>query len=108
MNFRTTRIYLRALELNRFVASIRLTPGCGALIDQLRRAAASIPLNYLEGCGRVGLPDRRRFFRIAIGSAHEVAAALDVMEVYGAVTVEQRVNGQAISDHLVAMLCRFH
>ncbi len=108
MNFRTTRIYRRSLELIQFVADIRLAAGYSFLMDQLRRAAASVPLNYLEGCGRSTVADRRRFFPIAIGSAHEVAAILEVMEGYGLLTIEQRRLGQDISDHLVAMLRRFH
>ncbi len=108
MNFRTTRIYRRSLELIHFVAGIRATAGYSFLTDQLRRAAASVPLNYLEGCGRASAADRRRFFHIAIGSAHEVAAIFEVMEGYGILPVDHRRRGQDITDHLVAMLRRFH
>jgi hypothetical protein len=50
MNYRTTRIYLRSLELIDFAARVlrALPPGYGFLADPLRRAAASVPLNYLE------------------------------------------------------------
>jgi four helix bundle protein len=42
------------------------------LTSQIRRAAASIPTNLAEGCGRWGDGDMGRFVQIAIGSASEV------------------------------------
>jgi len=109
MNYRTTRIYLRSLELIDLVSRVlvALPPGFAFLADQLRRSASSIPLNYLEGCGRSGLADRRRFYSIAIGSAHEVAGTLDVMHRFKAISAELRAEGQDLSDHLIAMLRRF-
>jgi hypothetical protein len=66
MNYRTTRIYLRSLDLIDLVGRIlpTLPPGYAFLADQIRRSASSIPLNYLEGCGRSGMADRRRFSRL--------------------------------------------
>ena len=47
--------------------------------DQLKRAAISIPLNMAEGSGKYTLADRKRFYRIARGSALECAAICDVL-----------------------------
>ena len=47
MNYRTTRIYLRSLDLIDLVARIvaGLPPGYAFLADQIRRSASSIPFN---------------------------------------------------------------
>ena len=109
MNYRTTRIYIRSLELIDFVAHVigRLPPGYGFLADQIRRSGASVALNYLEGCGRSSLADRRRFFSIAQGSALEVAGTLDVMNRFGVLSPEALREGQNLCDHIAAMLRRF-
>ena len=42
------------------------------LTSQIRRAAASIPENIAEGCGKHGNPDLVRYLQIAMGSASEL------------------------------------
>jgi four helix bundle protein len=53
-----------------------------SLASQLRRAVASVPLNLAEGSGRSGA-DRLHHYRIALGSAREVRAALEVAGLFG-------------------------
>ncbi len=42
------------------------------LINQLRRAAYSIPSNIVEGCGRGSNKELNRYLQIAFGSANEI------------------------------------
>ena len=47
-----------------------------ALTSQLRRAAASIPSNFVEGFRKRTKPDKVRFYNIAQGSADECLSQL--------------------------------
>ena len=48
------------------------------LRNQLTRASSSIALNLAEGRGRKTLLDQKHFFQIALGSARECKAILDL------------------------------
>ena len=76
-------VYRCALELYAKLApaAASFPRGHGAIVDQLRRAMLSIPLNIAEACGKTTVSDRQRFFAIARGSAMECAAILDVCEI---------------------------
>ena len=52
------------------------------LYRQVRKAASSVSLNLAEGSGRSG-KDRRYHYRIALGSAREVHAALRTACAWG-------------------------
>ena len=109
MQHDNTQIYQRSLELIGLIRQVidELPSGYGFLADQLRRAASSVALNFSEGYGKSTPADQRRYFRIARGSAYEVAAALDVALGFGAVRAELHGRGKDLCDHLAAMLTRF-
>ena len=109
MQHDNTLIYQRSLELVRLVKQVidELPSGYGFLADQLRRAASSVSLNFSEGYGKSTPADQRRFFRIARGSAYEVAAALDVALSFGVLGRERHAQGKDLCDHLAAMLTKF-
>lgn len=52
MNHENTRLYTTSLELVGQCAELieSFPPGLGFLSDQLRRASASVTLNFAEGC----------------------------------------------------------
>ena len=105
-----TRIYPLALELVEVSHEVldKLPQGYGFLADQLRRASASVCLNFAEGCGKESKRDRRRYFMAARGSAYEVAAVLDVAVRFGVLSQETRKRGHALCDAICGMLTRFH
>jgi four helix bundle protein len=75
--------YRAALEAYRAIKSIRahLPRGLGPLGDQLSRAGQSVCLNLAEGSAARSRDVKRRHWDIALGSAGECAAALDLVEV---------------------------
>ena len=73
-------VYRIALEVARWAARQQVPTARRHLRDQLVRAADSMVLNIAEGAGREPGDGRRHHFRIAAGSAAEVAAVLDLIE----------------------------
>ena len=73
------------------------------LARQLRRAAASISLNLSEGNRRNG-KDRIHLWRIAAGSAAEVAASLRVAEAFGYLQAGAIARALTLGDRLLAII----
>lgn len=69
--------YRLSLEVARWVAARDFPAGQASLRDQALRAAQSVVMNIAEGRGRGGAAGRSHF-RIALGSAAETCAALDL------------------------------
>ena len=84
---------------------IALAQRDASLADQLRRAAASIPLNLAEGRSRAG-KDRLHAWRIASGSARELVAGLHVAEAWGHLAAPDIAAPLASCDRLLGMLWR--
>lgn len=74
-DFRELKVWHKAhqLTLSVYRASTEFpTEERFGLTSQLRRAAAAIPANIAEGCGRSGQKELSRFLQIAMGSASEL------------------------------------
>lgn len=81
--FEKLRVYHNALELVAEIyklTSLLPTEEKFALIDQLKRAVASIVLNIAEGTGALGDVEFKSFLRIALKSLYETVAGLKIAE----------------------------
>ncbi len=88
-------------------AAIASVPaGHGSLLDQLKRAAISVPLNIAEGAGEHRWREKARFYRIARRSAAETTAALDILLALDLGDAESlRTSKQSLTG-IIAMLVR--
>ncbi len=77
------RAYHHAIAAYRLVVKLRcdLPTGLASLYDQLKRASMSLCLNIAEGASEQSQANTRRYFRIALSSAGEAAAALELIEI---------------------------
>jgi four helix bundle protein len=85
-------------------------PGRGDLVDQLRRASASIALNIAEGSGEFSAKEKARIDRIAKRSATECSAILDLLRRRAARSGNDDLRhftaGRSLLLRLVSMLVR--
>lgn len=58
------------------------------LIDQLRRCSVSITSNIAEGFSRYGKPEKKQFYRIALGSLTELQNQLIISRDLGYISKE--------------------
>ncbi|MDI6752736.1 MAG: four helix bundle protein, partial [bacterium] len=72
------------------------------LTSQLRRAAASISTNIVEGCGRSGSRKFSHFLQIALGSASEVEYLLFLAQELGYIDSE---FNKELTDQVVEVKC---
>ena len=62
------------------------------LMSQMRRAAASIPMNLAEGAARAGAREFAQFINIAIGSCEEVRYQLHLAQELAYMTREAQLE----------------
>jgi len=104
--FERLDVYQRAIEFLVVVARIisELPGRNGSLVDQLRRAALSVPVNVAEGVGRSSVADRH--YAIARGSAMECAEILDACRVLQLANPELLADGRSLLLRVVQMLSK--
>jgi len=74
------------------------------LTSQIRRAAASIPANLAEGCGRRSDGEMARFVQIAMGSGAELSYHLLLARDLGFMTNEEQVVLNTSLERVMRML----
>ena len=77
------------------------------LTSQLRRAAASIPANIAEGCGRNGDAELARFMNIAMGSASELSYHLLLARDLGYLPPDRYEHLASETEEIKRMLAAF-
>jgi four helix bundle protein len=97
--------YNRSLDLLHAPLLKRLSGADPKLADQLRRAAQSIVLNIAEANRRSG-DDRKYRFRIALGSAAEVGACLEVAVAFGYAPSPAVDEASTLADRVRALTYR--
>ena len=108
LSFQKLDVYHCAIEFLALVLDIikDIPRGHADIVDQLKRAALSIPLNIAEGAGRTGRADAARSYAIARGEAMESAAILDALRLLELLSDERHVRGCEFLERLVAMLTK--
>jgi len=74
------------------------------IISQLRRAALSVVLNYIEGYARTGTKEYKNFLQIAYGSLKETKYLLFFSMREGYVSKEDYAKLMGLSEEIGAML----
>jgi four helix bundle protein len=78
--FENLKVYQKSVDFAEHISILTdaFPKGHYNLVDQLNRAALSISLNIAEGNGKFTNNDKKNFFIIARGSAHECVPALEI------------------------------
>jgi four helix bundle protein len=107
-DFEKWDVYRAALEFIIVVKDVveGMPRGSGYLIDQLQRAATSVPLNIAEGAGEHALDEKARFYRMAKRSATECASILGVCRQLQLINENQHERGRELLLRIAAMLTK--
>ena len=106
MSHEKLKVYQKASEFLAIAAEVidGVPRGNSGIIDQLKRASLSIPLNIAEACGKTGICDNKRFFSIARGSALECSAILDACKTLKLANPLLVQRGKSLLFDIVSML----
>lgn len=84
-------VYRLALEVSHWLHRAEFPRGAAWIRDQALRSVGSVVLNIAEGRARSG-DARRNHYRIALGSAAETCAALDILPIADAPSQQTRLR----------------
>ena len=104
LGFQSLDIYRAARELVGVVEAAKI--GDRELRDQATRAAKSVLLRLSEGLPHRSQPMRRKYFAEANGSVYEVAAAVDVAGLVGAMREADVKRATGLAVRVTQMLSR--
>ncbi|OVE77463.1 hypothetical protein BVX98_02915 [bacterium F11] len=109
--FEKLDVYHRALSLVDEANKLSLTLKNNvpfSMLDQMNRAALSVPLNISEGCGRWGAKDHIHFFRISRGLVFELVPLIQILQKGGFINsiTYQKIYGdlQAIAQMFTGLI----
>jgi len=91
-------------EVHSQVIPLVRSGGDREIADQLHRASRSVALNVAEGLGLLPGKRQRNHFAIALGSARETMACIDIAVATGLMSLESVAAVADRVDHVCAML----
>jgi len=96
-------VYQRSIEFLAVAIQLieSIPKGHGTIVDQLKRASTSVPLNIAEAAGHPSDAKRAHHYAIARGSALECGSALDVCRILKVGNLSLIPIGK---EHLVAVV----
>ncbi len=110
-DFRNLKVWERAhlltVEIYRATERFPRSEQFG-MTSQLRRAAASVPTNIAEDCGRGSRTELARFLQIAMGSASELDYLLLLAQSVGYLDAEHHAKLTARTTEIKKMLASYN
>lgn len=106
-NFKELKVWEKAHQatLNIYKASATFPrEETYSLTNQLRRAAASVPANIAEGCGKNTQADLANFLNISLGSANETEYFLILSKDLSYLSEDEFLNLSSSINEVKAML----
>jgi four helix bundle protein len=109
LNHKSLDVYqvMRELVKETYKISLQLPPDEKFnMVQQIRRAALSVKLNFAEGSSRKSDAERKRFKEIARGSVVEIDAALETAVDLGYFKIEHLTQLGELLNKCFAMLSK--
>ena len=105
--YRKLKVYHQSLRLVKeiyYLTDLFPQQERNGLINQIQRAAISIPSNIAEGMGRFSIKERMHFIEIAYGSLMEVMCQLEIAESLNYINNDQFKTLEVLVTEISKML----